>query len=456
MEDTLNMSAGSISGATPVVRMKPPGELKPARRNARSHSQKQIAQLAASIRQFGFTNPVLTDDAGRIVAGHGRVEAAKLLGLAVVPTLPLSHLSELDVRAYALADNRLAEKSGWDGELLRLELGELEEIVPFDLELTGFSTGEIDVLLDPPTKEERLSETPEPKRATAGVGRGDLWLLGEHRLLCGDAREPADFAKLMGEERARMVFSDPPYNVPIDGFVGGLGGVKHQEFAMASGEMSPQQFTDFLATAFRNAAEVSLDGAVHYQCMDWRHIEEMMAAGRQVYSGLLNLCVWSKDSAGMGSFYRSQHELVFVWKVGEGAHLNTVELGANGRYRTNVWNCRGVRKTGGRSELELHPTVKPVPLILDAIKDASKRGDVVLDCFGGSGSTLIAAERGKRKARLIEYEPKYCEVTIWRWEKQTGKKAILAETGETYAEVQARRNAEMDAIADAALEVEAA
>lgn len=456
MEQTSNAVAGMTSDRPPVVQMKPPGELRPARRNARTHSQKQIAQLAASIRQFGFTNPVLTDDAGKIVAGHGRVEAAKLLGLPLVPTLPLSHLSEADARAYALADNRLAEKSGWDDELLRIELGELETVLSFDLEVLGFATGEIDVLMEPMSKEERLSDAPEPKRATAGVQRGDLWLLGEHRLLCGDAREPSDFERLMGEDRARMVFSDPPYNVPIDGFVGGLGSVKHQEFAMASGEMSPAQFTDFLATAFRNAAGVSLDGAVHYQCMDWRHVEEMMAAGRTVYSKLLNLCVWSKDSAGMGTFYRSQHELVFVWKVGEAAHLNTVELGRHGRYRTNVWECRGVRKAGRRSELELHPTVKPVPLILDAIKDASKRGEIVLDCFGGSGSTLIAAEQGRRRARLIEYEPKYCEVTIWRWETQTGKTAILAGTGETYAEVQARRNAEMDALADAALGLEVA
>lgn len=450
-------AAGSVSACTPVVQMRAPGDLKPAKRNARRHSQKQIAQLAASIRQFGFTSPVLTDDLGRIVAGHGRVEAAKSLGLLLVPTLPLSHLSETELRAYALADNRLAEKSGWDDELLRMELGELEAVISFDLELTGFSTGELDVLLDPPMREEeRLNASPEPRRATAAVERGDLWALGGHRLLCGDARESADFERLMGEEKARMVFSDPPYNVPIDGFVGGLGSVKHQEFAMASGEMSPEQFTDFLEAAFRNAAAVSQDGAVHYQCMDWRHIEEMMVAGRRVYSQLLNLCVWAKDQAGMGAFYRSQHELVFVWKVGDAAHLNTVELGKNGRFRTNVWNCRGVRKTGRRSELDLHPTVKPAPLIVDAIKDASKRGEIVLDCFGGSGSTLIAAEKAKRRARLIEYEPRYCEVTIRRWEELTGKKAVLVATDETFAEVSERRQAEMDAAADAALELEAA
>ncbi len=446
-----------IVGETPHIHMQPLADLKPAKRNARTHSRKQIAQIAASISQFGFTNPVLTDNEGRIVAGHGRVEAARSLGLTAVPTLPLSHLSQADLRAYALADNRLAEKSGWDEDLLKIELAELEPLLSFDLEITGFSTGEIDVLLDGTSAEElRLNDTPEKKRVTATVQRGDLWRLGEHRLLCGDARESADFARLMGEDRARMVFSDPPYNVPINGFVGGLGKVKHREFAMASGEMSPEQFTAFLQAAFRNAAAVSVDGALHYQCMDWRHIEEMMAAGRSVYSGLMNLCVWAKDQAGMGTFYRSQHELVFVWKVGEAPHTNNVELGKNGRYRTNVWNCRSARKTGRGSELELHPTVKPAPLIIDAIKDSSKRGEIVLDCFGGSGSTLIAAEKSRRKARLIEYEPTYCEATIRRWEKLTGREAVLEETGETFAEASARRDAEMDALADAALELEAA
>lgn len=442
---------------TPSVIMRPPGELRAAKRNARTHSKKQVAQLAASIQQFGFTSPVLTDARGCIVAGHGRVEAAKSLGLTLVPTLPLSHLSEADLRAYALADNRLAEKSGWDEDLLRIELAELEPLLAFDIELTGFSTGEIDVLLDGPSaKDAKLDEAPEKRKATATVERGDLWVLGEHRLLCGDARELADFEAVMQGDRARMVFSDPPYNVPIDGFVGGLGKVKHQEFAMAAGEMSPEQFTDFLAAAFQNAVSVSMDGAVHYQCMDWRHMSEMLEAGRRVYSDLLNLCVWAKDQAGMGTFYRSQHELVFVWKVGSASHLNTVELGKHGRYRTNVWNCRGVRKTGKASELELHPTVKPAPLIIDAIKDASKRGEVVLDCFGGSGSTLIAAEKAKRKARLIEYEPTYCEVTIRRWETLTGKQAVLSETGETFSEAARRREAELEALADAALGLEAA
>ena len=246
----------------------------------------------------------------------------------------------------------------------------------------------------------------------------------------------------MGGERARMVFSDPPYNVRIDGHVGGLGAVKHAEFAMASGEMSKIEFTEFLKTVFENEEQVSLGGAIHYQCMDWRHIDEMMQAGQAVYSELKNMCVWVKDNGGMGSFYRSQHELVFVWKVGDAAHLNNVELGKNGRYRTNVWEYPGASKTGDDADLAMHPTVKPVPMIMDAIRDTSKRGDIVLDAFGGSGSTLIAAHKTKRRARLVELEPKYCDVTIRRWEALTRKDAILEKTGETFAQVRARREAD--------------
>jgi DNA modification methylase len=436
----------------------PAGSLVPAKRIARIHSDRQISQLMSSIDQFGFTNPVLVDGDGRIVAGHGRVEAARRLGLESVPTIGLEHLSPAELRAYALADNKLAENAGWDPELLRLELGELCELdLNFEVEVTGFSTGELDILLDAPSaKEAALEAAPRRAKATASVERGDLWRLGSHKLFCGDARDPESFDVVMAGEQARMVFSDPPYNVKVDGHVCGLGSIKHAEFAMASGEMSQAEFTEFLATAFRNAAGVSLDGAIHFQCMDWRHSAEMLAAGGQVYSELKNLCVWAKDNGGMGTLYRSQHELVFVWKVGSAPHLNNVELGKHGRYRTNVWNYRGARKTGAASELALHPTVKPVPMIVDAIKDVSRRGDVVLDPFGGSGSTLIAAQKARRQARLIEYEPTYCEVTIRRFETLTKREAILHATGETFAEVQARRGAAMDALADAALELEAA
>jgi 16S rRNA G966 N2-methylase RsmD len=428
----------------PKVELRPLAALKPALRNARTHSDKQIEQIAASIRQFGFTNPVLVDDTDQIVAGHGRVEAARRLGVAEVPVIRLAHLTRKELRAYALADNKLAANAGWDPEILRIEFAELSALeLDFDLEITGFSTTEIDLsigdLLDVAPEEENLDDLLPSGRCW--IQQGDLWLLGEHRLLCGDARSAASYSALMEDERARMVFSDPPYNVRIDGHVGGLGGIKHDEFAMASGEMSRQEFASFLEEVFVLEAQGSMNGAIHFQCMDWRHMGEMLEAGEAAYSELKNMCVWVKDRAGMGSFLRSQHELVFAWKVGTEPHLNTVELGKNGRYRTNVWNYPAASKTGANSDLAMHPTVKPVPMIMDAIKDTSMRGEIVLDAFGGSGSTLIAAEKTGRRARLIELEPKYCEVTIRRWEKLTGCAAVLAGTGRTFAETCASREA---------------
>ncbi len=434
------------------VELRPIATLRPSARPARTHSERQIEQIASSIRQFGFTNPIIIDIDGTIVAGHGRHQAARMLGIEDVPVIPIEDLTEAELRAYALADNRIAQNAGWDEEVLKIEFEELGALdLAFDLEITGFSTTDIDLLLLTPA-EAKLEKVPEiDRRQTCGVERGDLWILGNHRLLCGDTRSPESFGILMGDGRARMVFSDPPFNVKINGHVGGLGQTKHAEFAMATGEMSEAEFTGFLETAFRNAADVSIDGAIHYQCMDWRHVEEMMKAGRAVYSDLKNICIWSKDNAGMGSFYRSQHELVFVWKVGTAPHLNTVELGKNGRYRTNIWNYRGATKTGADAELAMHPTVKPVTMIMDAIKDTSRRGEIVLDPFGGSGSTLIAAERTRRHARLIEYEPGYCETTIRRWQILTRKGAVLEATGESFNDVSARRIAEMDQRADAAL-----
>lgn len=435
------------------IKLRPLVSLKPAKRNARTHSSKQIAQIAASISQFGFNVPLLVDAEGVIVAGHGRLEAARLLGLVDVPVIPIAHLSAAELRAFALADNKIATLAGWDDDILRIEFEELQTVCNFDLEITGFSTTEIDLLSECPRPEDKLESVPTlDRRDAVGVETGDLWLLSKHKLLCGDSRDSSCFAALMGDERARMVFSDPPFNVKIGGHVGGMGDIKHPEFAMASGEMSRPAYTEFLRLGFANAAAVSIDGAIHYQCMDWRHIREMLDAGHAVYSGLQNMCVWAKDNGGMGSFYRSQHELVFVWKCGTAPHLNTVELGKNGRYRTNVWNYRGASKTGPNAELAMHPTVKPVPMIIDAIKDTSKRGEIVLDPFGGSGSTLIAAHKAGRHARLIEYEPHYCEVTIRRWQDLTRSEATLAATGETFTEVHRRRNAELDRVGDLALD----
>ncbi|MFL5220633.1 MAG: site-specific DNA-methyltransferase [Microvirga sp.] len=442
---------------TLAVIERPIASLKPYERNARTHSKKQIHQIAGSIDEFGFTSPVIIDHTDTIMAGHGRVEAARSLGWSDVPTIRIEHLTPDQIRAYILADNRIAQSAGWDPEILKKEFEHLCSIeTSFDIEVTGFATAEIDLIIDGESKKatddpaDRLPE--EGDNEPTVTRRGDLWLLGDHKLLCGDTRDPTTFARLMGKQKARLVFSDPPYNVKIDGHVCGLGSVKHEEFACASGEMSEEEFVAFLATAFRNQAEVSLDGAIHFQCMDWRHIGEMLKAGHSVYSELKNLCVWTKDNGGMGSFYRSQHELVFVWKVGTEPHVNTVELGKHGRYRTNVWSYAGVNtlKKGRMAELAMHPTVKPVAMIMDAIKDCSKRGEIVLDGFGGSGSTLIAAEKTKRKARLVEYEPRYVDVTVKRWEALTGKKATLADTGETFGSAAQRLGTSLPADGEAA------
>lgn len=410
--------------------------LRPYPRNARTHSKKQIRQIAASMERFGFTNPVLISDDGEIIAGHGRVEAAKLLGWKAVPTIALSHLSEIERRAYVLADNKLALNAGWDKEILAIELQALVDF-EFDIEVTGFSLAEVDFALDEAADADPDGRDTADDAVTMASGRaisrrGDVWSLGRHRLLCGDARSPNDFETLMDGAKVGLVFTDPPYNVKIDGHVCGLGTVKHREFAFASGEMNRTQFTSFLAETLSNIASVMRDGAIAYVCMDWRHMGELLAAGEEAFTELKNLIVWNKTNGGMGSFYRSKHELIFVFKMGTAEHTNSFELGQTGRYRTNVWDYAGISSIGPErsDELAMHPTVKPVAMIADAMRDCSKRGELVLDAFGGSGSTLIAAEKTGRCARLIEFDPLYCDTIVRRWETYTGKRATLAGSGD--------------------------
>ncbi len=415
--------------------MQPVEVLKPYGSNARTHSRKQIKQIAASIERFGFTNPILVSDDREIIAGHGRAEAAKLLGIKLVPTLALSHLSPEERRAYVLADNRLALNAGLDREILALELEGLIDL-GFDESVTGFSLAEVDLILDEagesdPDGVDPAEDKVPPLASIAVTQRGDVWSLGRHKLICGDARCAEDYAALLGDERADLVFTDPPYNVPIDGHVSGLGKVQHREFAFASGEMSETQFTEFLTESLSAMSAIMRDGAIAFVCMDWRHMGELMAAGRAAFTELKNLVVWNKTNGGMGAFYRSKHELIFVFKLGAAEHTNSFGLGETGRYRTNVWDYAGISSmSASRSkELAMHPTVKPVALVADAIRDCSKRGDIVVDGFGGSGSTLIAAEKTGRVARLIEYDPLYCDTIVRRWEHLTGKRATLASTG---------------------------
>jgi DNA modification methylase len=424
---------------------RPPSELRPYARNARTHSRKQIRQIADSIERFGFTNPVLISDDDEIIAGHGRVEAAKLLGLKTVPTLRLSHLSPEGRRAYVLADNKLALNAGWDQEVLAIELQALIDL-DFDVEVTGFSLAEIDFTLD--GARDRDPDAPSgpedelPALPSRPVTRfGDVWKLGRHRLICGDARDPADYARLLQGETVDLVFTDPPYNVPIDGHVCGSGRIRHREFAMGVGEMSEAAFTAFLRDALKPMADVCRDGAIAFVCMDWRHMRELLEAGAEAFTELKNLCVWNKTNGGMGSFYRSKHELVFVYKVGKAPHTNSFGLGDTGRYRTNIWDYAGISSMGsGRAEaLGMHPTVKPTALVADAIRDCSRRGEIVLDGFGGSGTTLIAAETCGRSARLIEFDPHYCDVICRRFEKLTGKSAVLQASGGMFDDVAAGR-----------------
>lgn len=423
--------------------------LQPAARNARSHSRKQVQQIAASIREFGFVNPVLVDGDDRVIAGHARIEAAKLLGLTEVPVIRLDHLTPEQKRAYVIADNRLAELSRWDDATLAAELEELAALdLSFELEITGFDTGDIDRLISAVDVEgaDAADDVPEPE-ATAVTRLGDLWLLGQHRLLCANACDAEAFRHLLDGAEAQLVFTDPPYNVPIQGHVSGLGKVRHREFAMASGEMDEAGFTRFLTTVLSNMAAVSTDGSIHFVCMDWRHMTELLKAGGQVYTELKNLCVWNKDSGGMGAFYRSKHELVFVFKKGTAPHINTFGLGEKGRYRTNVWDYPGANsfRHGRAEELAMHPTVKPVALVVDAIKDCSRRGGIVLDGFGGSGTTLIAAERTGRRGYLMEIDPLYVDLIVRRWQALTGEQARHAVTGETFAAAEQRGGSRAEA-----------
>jgi DNA modification methylase len=419
--------------------------LRPNPKSARTHPKRKIRDLAKAIKAVGFIGAIVVDESGMILAGHARHAAAKLLGMKAVPTICVTGLSDELVRAFVLADNKFSERAGWNREILAAELEELSILLPsvdLDMALTGFELGEIDALLadigaEKPQPEDRLPPTAGP----AVTRRGDLWILGKHRVLCGDAREPADYARLMKGELAAMVFTDPPYNVRISGHVQGRGRVRHDEFAFASGEMSATAFQSFLSTCLGSAALVSRDGAVHFVCMDWRHIDVLMAVGREIYGAMLNLVVWNKTTPGQGSFYRSQHELIGVFRVGETPHQNNVQLGKHGRNRGNVWTYSGVNSFGaGRDDaLAMHPTVKPVALVADAMRDCSSKGDIVLDPFLGSGTTVMAGEKIGRRCFGLEYEPAFVDVAIRRWQAYTKADAILDGDGRTFDEITEER-----------------
>ena len=425
-----NMELPTVLADPPAVRplavvYRPLASLVPDPRNARVHPKRQIEQIKASITAFGFTNPILTDEEGRLIAGHGRLRAARELGAAEVPVIELTGLSEPQKKALRLADNKIALNAGWDMELLKLELADLSlPEFEMDLALTGFASGEIDVILGDASDPDDDNVPVSP--AVARAQTGDIWQLGEHRIGCGDGRD-VDFLKAIigGEGLVDAAFLDPPYNVKINGHANAKG--RHREFAMASGEMSDAAFRTFLDETLGACAAVSKPGAVHFVCMDWRHMDDVSAVGSAVYDELLNICVWNKSNAGMGSLYRSKHEMVFVYRVKGGPHYNAVELGRHGRYRTNVWDYASVNSLKGarRQDLAMHPTVKPVALVADALCDVTRQGALVLDIFLGSGTSLIAAERVGSRFRGIDIDPHYVDVAIERWSVLTGKDPVL-------------------------------
>lgn len=408
--------------------------------NPRAHNKTQIAALARSIGAFGFNVPILIDGTGKLIAGHGRLAAAKKLNIAEVPTIHLEHLSEDQRRAYMIADNRLTDLSRWDEKILGETLRDLSVAdLNFELDAIGFSVGEIDLRIegldasDGTSIEDELPDLQEE----AATKHGDVWKLGPHSLLCGDALDEEAWGRLMGGKLAAAGFTDPPYNLKVNGFISGLGKHRHREFEQGAGEMDRDQFRNFLTTALRQMAVHSEKASIHFVAMDWRHSAELLAAGEGAFTELKNICVWTKQAPGMGSLYRSQHEFFFVWKNGRGRHQNNIELGKHGRARSNIWSYPSAavfRHSEGTDLLATHPTCKPVALVADAILDVSKRGDIIIDPFLGSGTTIIAAERVGRIGYGMELDPLYCDAIIRRFEALTGQQALL-EDGRTFAEV---------------------
>lgn len=429
----------SRSGLSLLIEYLCTRDLKPNPRRARKHPRRKIHRLAAWIKKIGWTRPIVIDEDGIIVAGMALWEAAKYLGLDEVPTIRLSGVSEDTLRSYAIADNRLAELASWDEPALAIELQHLLSVECSDLEitLTGFEVPEIDLILDRVQAVEKEDVAWQPEFDAPRVAEsGDLYHLGKHKIFCGDARHEKVYQHLMGRQRASAVFCDPPFNVKIDGNVSGKG--RHREFAMASGEMTDLEFVSFLDRFLRNVRAFSAEGSVHFVCVDWRHVDALIRAGKPLYDSLLNICVWVKDNGGMGSFYRSRHEFVVVFRKGNN-HRNNIQLGVFGRNRTNVWEYPGVQtqlKQGDEANLlALHPTVKPVSMVADAILDCTAHNEIILDPFLGSGTTLMAAERVGRICYGIEIDPIYVDLAIRRWQAQTGESAVHVTTGKRFDEL---------------------
>ena len=404
-------------------------------KNPRKHPKEQLQKLENSIQKFGFTNPIITDEKMHVIAGVLRLHAAIDLKISKVPVLVLEGITEEEARAIRIADNRIAEDAEWDFEILKTEL---EEILNFDfsIEDLGFSSVEYDKIISFSTDDKQDKKAKAKAKAEENaawleeniphrVKLGNLFRLGDHFVLCGGSLNPENYKILLhGGEKANVIVTDPPYNCKIENFVSKTS--KHQDFEMAAGEMSDAEFTDFINKFMQNLVNYSEQGSLHYLFMDWRNIHLVVQEGKKLYSKHKNILVWNKGVGGMGNLYRSQHELIALFQNGT-TPSDMQSRESTDRHRTNVLDYAGIRATtsGAKDLLKLHPTVKPVALLYDLLLDSSLKNDIVLDCFGGSGSTLLAAERAKRRARIIELDPRYVDVILWRWERETGKEAKL-------------------------------
>jgi len=393
-----------------------------------NYTQKEIEKTMHVLKLFGEQIPLLIDKNNAVVFGENLFLAATKLGFDKVSVIQIEDLSEKKINAFKIAYKKILSFGEFDINELRVELKELVVnlgFAPYDL---GYDTVEFDNLLFVDNSQSDKKCPPEieniviPNNVKKIVRLGDLILLGRHKLYCGDSLDSNSYKILMCDEKADIIVTDPPYNVKIQNNV--TNQPHHEEFEQASGEMSDLEFENFLNTAFKNAKVYSKENSLHYIFMDWRHSYILQKALLDVFAKLLNICVWDKTKAGLGSFYRSQHEFCFVYQNGNGKYVNNIQLGKNGRNRSNIWQYQGMNISTKQAKKlsKLHPTVKTTAMLIDILLDASSVNEIVLDCFGGSGSTLIAAEECGRCARLIELSPHYCDVIIHRWEELTGKK----------------------------------
>lgn len=427
-----------------------PEEISPYPDNPRVHPKQQLEMIEASIAAFDFNNPVLVTSEHVLIAGHGRLEAAKKLGLKHIPALVLAHLSKDEQRAYRIADNAIMLKGEWSLDLLAQEL-EFVSNVDFDIapEALGFEMGEIDFLIDDARSGtsdpgDTEDEVAEPDRSAVPVSRlGDIWTIGPHLVICGDAQDRETYSLLLGDLRADAVISDMPWNVPYNGHIGGLGKVQHPPFVMAAGEMTREEFRTFTRNVLAQQSYFSRPGALSMQFIDWRSVADMIQVGEDIYDALINLCVWVKPNGGMGSLWRSRHELVCVFRTKGEKHQNNVLLGKHGRNRTNVWEYAGANSFGAErmKNLSAHATCKPVAMIAEAIKDCTDRGDLVLDAFLGSGTTVMAAHDSGRVGAGIELDPHYVDVAVQRIAEKVGQEPVH-EDGRSFLNVRDQRSDE--------------